>query len=86
MTAPKTLFQKIWDAHVVDVTHDGLSLIYADRLMLMEMQPQAFEALRLTGRTVRQPDKALGVIRVFPQDFISEFGDLEGHAQKIHVA
>ena len=33
-----------------------------------------------------RPDKAPGAIRVFPQDFISEFGDLEGHAHKIHVA
>ena len=62
MNEPKTLFDKIWDAHVVDVTDDGLSLIYADRLMLMEMQPQAFEGLRLSGLKVRQADKILGVL------------------------
>ncbi|MFT5447511.1 MAG: 3-isopropylmalate/(R)-2-methylmalate dehydratase large subunit [Gammaproteobacteria bacterium] len=59
---PRTLFDKIWDAHVVDVTDDGLSMIYADRLMMMEMQPQAFEGLRLAGLKVRQPEKILGVM------------------------
>ena len=62
MNEAKTLFDKIWDAHVVDVTDDGLSMIYADRLMLMEMQPQAFEGLRIAGLQVRQPGKSLGVV------------------------
>ncbi len=58
----KTLFDKVWDAHVVDVSDDGLSLIYADRHMLMEMQPQAFEGLRNAGLTVRRPERNLGVM------------------------
>jgi 3-isopropylmalate/(R)-2-methylmalate dehydratase large subunit len=62
MTAPRTLFDKIWDAHVVNVTDDGLSLVYADRVMVMEMQPQAFEGLRLMGKTVHRPERFLGVI------------------------
>ncbi|NKB55179.1 MAG: 3-isopropylmalate dehydratase large subunit [Alphaproteobacteria bacterium] len=62
MTAPRTLFDKIWDAHVVDVSDDGLSLIYADRHLLMEMQPQAFDGLRRAGLKVRQPGKNLGVM------------------------
>ncbi len=62
MSAPKTLFEKIWDAHLVDAGDDGLSLIYADRTMMMEMQPQAFEGLRMAGLTVRRPDKTLGVM------------------------
>ncbi len=62
MAAPRTLFDKIWDAHVVDVSDDGLSVIYADRLLIMEMQPQAFEGLRQAGLTVRRPDKVLGVM------------------------
>ena len=62
MSSPQSLFDKIWDAHVVDISDDGLSLIYADRLMLMEMQPQAFEGLREAGLGVRRPDKILGVM------------------------
>jgi 3-isopropylmalate/(R)-2-methylmalate dehydratase large subunit len=58
----RTLFDKIWDAHVVDVSDDGLNLIYADRHMMMEMQPQAFEGLRQAGLAVRRPDKTLGVM------------------------
>ena len=62
MSAAKTLFDKIWDAHVVDQSDDALCMIYADRLMMMEMQPQAFEGLRLAGLQVRQPSKILGVM------------------------
>ena len=62
MPAQRTLFDKIWDAHVVDVSGDGLSVIYADRLLIMEMQPQAFEGLRRAGLKVRRPDKVLGVM------------------------
>ena len=62
MKQGRTLFDKIWDAHVVDVSDDGLYLIYADRHMMMEMQPQAFEGLRQAGLTVRCPDKTLGVM------------------------
>jgi 3-isopropylmalate/(R)-2-methylmalate dehydratase large subunit len=58
----RTLFDKIWDAHVVHAGDDGLSLIYADRHMMMEMQPQAFEGLRQAGLAVRCPDKTLGVM------------------------
>ncbi len=62
MATPRTLFDKIWDAHLVDLSDDGLSVIYADRLLIMEMQPQAFEGLRSAGLTVRCPDKVLGVM------------------------
>lgn len=62
MSTPKTLFDKIWDTHEIDVTEDGLSLVYADRVLIMEMQPQAFEALRQNGLTVRHPEKIIGVI------------------------
>ena len=62
MAAPRTLFDKIWDAHLVDTTEDGLSILYADRLLIMEMQPQAFEGLRMAGLKVRCPDKVLGVM------------------------
>ena len=61
MAAPRTLFDKIWDAHLVDTTEDGLSILYTDRLLIMEMQPQAFEGLRRAGRKVRCPNKVRGV-------------------------
>ncbi|MGM0462927.1 MAG: 3-isopropylmalate dehydratase large subunit [Fibrobacterota bacterium] len=52
----KTLFEKIWDAHVVEDLPDGTSLIYIDRHLVHEVtSPQAFEGLRLSGRSVRCP-------------------------------
>ena len=62
MAASRTLFDKIWDNHLIDTTDDGLSILYADRLLIMEMQPQAFEGLRMAGLKVRCPDKVLGVM------------------------
>lgn len=62
MATPRTLFDKLWDSHLVDVSDDGLSVLYADRLLIMEMQPQAFEGLRQAGLKVRRPDKVLGVM------------------------
>ncbi len=59
---PRTLYEKIWDAHVVDLRNDGTSLIYIDRHLVHEVtSPQAFEALRVAGRTVRRPDLTLAV-------------------------
>jgi len=53
----KTLFEKIWDRHVVDVLEDGTSLLYIDRHLVHEVtSPQAFEGLRSAGRRVRRPD------------------------------
>jgi 3-isopropylmalate/(R)-2-methylmalate dehydratase large subunit len=53
----KTLFDKIWDAHVVKELSDGEVLLYIDRHLVHEVtSPQAFEGLRLTGRKVRRPD------------------------------
>ena len=59
---PRTLYEKIWDAHVVERQEDGTCLIYIDRHLVHEVtSPQAFEALRLSGRTVRRPDLTLAV-------------------------
>ena len=53
----KTLFDKIWDAHVVDVMPDGTTLLYIDRHLVHEVtSPQAFEGLRLANRRARRPD------------------------------
>ena len=62
MAGPRTLFDKIWDAHVVDRQDDGTCLIYIDRHLVHEVtSPQAFEGLRAAGRRLRAPEKPLAV-------------------------
>lgn len=59
---PRTLYEKIWDAHVVERRDDGTCLIYIDRHLVHEVtSPQAFEGLRANGRRVRRPDLTLAV-------------------------
>ena len=61
MTA-RTLYDKIWDAHLVHAAEDGTSLLYIDRHLVHEVtSPQAFEGLRIAGRKVRAPDKTIAV-------------------------
>ena len=61
--APRTLYDKIFDDHIVDRQPDGTCLLYIDRHLVHEVtSPQAFEGLRLTGRTVRAPQKTLAVV------------------------
>src|ERR1700744_5111993 len=58
----QTLYDKIWDSHVVHRREDGTCLIYIDRHLVHEVtSPQAFEGLRLAGRKVRRPDATLAV-------------------------
>ncbi|HEY8065265.1 MAG TPA: 3-isopropylmalate dehydratase large subunit [Methylosinus sp.] len=60
---PRTLYDKIWDDHVVHEQEDGACLIYIDRHLIHEVtSPQAFEGLRTSGRTVRAPSKTLAVV------------------------
>ncbi len=62
MAQPRTLFDKIWDSHLVDRQDDGTCLIYIDRHLVHEVtSPQAFEGLRLAGRKVHRPEAALAV-------------------------
>ncbi|MDA7767072.1 3-isopropylmalate dehydratase large subunit [Alphaproteobacteria bacterium] len=62
MSAPKTLFDKIWNAHLVHQQEDGTCLIYIDRHLVHEVtSPQAFEGLRNSGRAVRAPNRTLAV-------------------------
>ncbi|MEE9317480.1 MAG: 3-isopropylmalate dehydratase large subunit [Rhodospirillales bacterium] len=62
MGKPQTLFDKIWNNHLVNVQDDGTCLIYIDRHLVHEVtSPQAFEGLRISGRTVRRPDATLAV-------------------------
>jgi len=57
-----TLFQKLWDAHVVHVEADGTTLLYIDRHLVHEVtSPQAFEGLKLAHRTPRRADAAIAV-------------------------
>ncbi len=59
---PRTLYDKLWDAHVVRDDGDGLALLYIDRQLIHEVSsPQAFEGLRAAGRGVRRPDAQLAV-------------------------
>jgi 3-isopropylmalate/(R)-2-methylmalate dehydratase large subunit len=63
MAKSRTMYDKIFDEHVVDRQDDGTCLLYIDRHLVHEVtSPQAFEGLRLTGRTVRQPGKTLAVV------------------------
>jgi 3-isopropylmalate/(R)-2-methylmalate dehydratase large subunit len=62
-SAPRTLYDKIFDDHVVDRQEDGTCLLYIDRHLVHEVtSPQAFEGLRMTGRKVRAPEKTLAVV------------------------
>ena len=60
--AGKTLYDKIWDAHLIQEAEDGTALIYIDRHLVHEVtSPQAFEGLRLSGRRVRAPGRTIAV-------------------------
>ncbi|MBS1054121.1 3-isopropylmalate dehydratase large subunit [Gluconobacter kondonii] len=62
-TSPRTLFDKIWDDHVVERLEDGTCILYIDRHLVHEVtSPQAFEGLRLSGRRVRRPDATVAVV------------------------
>ena len=60
---PRTLFDKVWDAHVVERLPDGTCVLYIDRHLVHEVtSPQAFEGLRMAGRRVRRPDATIAVV------------------------
>src|ERR1700738_1742576 len=62
-TDPKTLFEKVWDQHVVVEPPGEPTLLYVDLQLLHEVtSPQAFEGLRLTGRKVRRPDRSIATV------------------------
>jgi len=83
MSKAKTLYEKIWDAHVVDQRDDGTALIYIDRHLVHEVtSPQAFEGLRLAGRTVRRPDLTLAV----PDHNLPTTARLDAQGNKIPIA
>ena len=60
--AGRSLYEKLWDAHVISARDDGTSLVYIDRHLIHEVTtPQAFEGLRTSGRGLRRPDLTLAV-------------------------
>ena len=62
-TKPRTLFDKVWDAHVVERLPDGTCVLYIDRHLVHEVtSPQAFEGLRMAGRKVRRPEGTIAVV------------------------
>jgi 3-isopropylmalate/(R)-2-methylmalate dehydratase large subunit len=83
LNKPKTLYEKIWDAHVVDQRDDGTALIYIDRHLVHEVtSPQAFEGLRKAGRKVRRPDLTLAV----PDHNLPTTARLDAKGHKIPIA
>ena len=63
MAKPRTVYDKIWDEHLVHEAPDGTCLLYIDRHLVHEVtSPQAFEGLRMAGRKVRSPEKTLAVV------------------------
>lgn len=63
MSAPRTLYDKIFEDHIVDRQEDGTCLLYIDRHLVHEVtSPQAFEGLRIAHRPVRHPEKTLAVV------------------------
>lgn len=80
---PRTLYEKIWDAHVVETREDGTSLIFIDRHLVHEVtSPQAFESLRLAGRKVRRPDLTLAV----PDHNLPTTARLDAAGKRIPIA
>ena len=77
MTDPKTLFEKIWDSHLVDVQDDGTCLLYIDRHLTHEVTtPQPYEGLRQAGREVRRTDATIAVLdHNIPTDWDEEIPD-----------
>jgi len=83
MTKARTLYEKIWDAHVVETRDDGTCLVYIDRHLVHEVtSPQAFEGLRLAGRKVRRPDLTLAV----PDHNVPTTPRLDAQGRRIPIA
>ena len=79
----RTLYEKIWDAHVVERRDDGTCLIYIDRHLVHEVtSPQAFESLRVSGRKVRRPDLTLAV----PDHNLPTTARLDAAGQRLPIA
>ncbi len=80
---PRTLYEKIWDAHVVERREDGTCLLYIDRHLVHEVtSPQAFEGLRVAGRPVRRPELTLAV----PDHNLPTTARVDAHGKALAIA
>ncbi len=89
MSTPKTLFDKIWDSHLVDVQEDGTCLIYIDRQLIHEItSAQAFDGLRDAGRKARRPEANICVPdhNVPTTPGRGEIADIENDESRIQLA
>jgi 3-isopropylmalate/(R)-2-methylmalate dehydratase large subunit len=85
-TKPRTLFDKIWDAHVVETLPDGTALLYIDKHLTHEVtSPQAFEGLRMAGRKVRRPDATIAVVDHNIATDASRYGTIEDPESRTQV-
>ncbi len=83
MSKPLTLYEKVWNAHVVEAREDGTCLIFIDRHLVHEVtSPQAFEGLRVAGRSVRRPDLTLAV----PDHNLPTTARRDGSGNRIPIA
>src|SRR5688572_13565960 len=86
MSAPRTLYDKIWDDHVVDQQDDGTCLLYIDRHLVHEVtSPQAFEGLRMTHRKVRAPQKTLAVVDHNVPTTLDRYEGIKNEESRIQV-
>jgi len=86
MTTPKTLYDKIWDAHLAHEADDGTCLLYIDRHLVHEVtSPQAFEGLRMSGRGVRAPNKTIAVPDHNVPTTIDREGGIDNEESRIQV-
>ena len=86
MTTPKTLYDKIWNAHVAHEADDGTCLLYIDRHLVHEVtSPQAFEGLRMSGRGVRAPDKTIAVPDHNVPTTVDREGGIDNEESRIQV-
>ncbi|MFC4626513.1 3-isopropylmalate dehydratase large subunit [Daeguia caeni] len=86
MSATRTLYDKIWDDHVVDQQEDGTCLLYIDRHLVHEVtSPQAFEGLRMSGRKVRHPEKTLAVVDHNVPTSPDRFNGIKNEESRIQV-
>ena len=86
MTTPKTLYDKIWDAHVAHEADDGTCLLYIDRHLVHEVtSPQAFEGLRMSGRKVRAPNKTIAVPDHNVPTTVDREGGIDNEESRIQV-
>lgn len=86
MAGPRTLYDKIWDDHMVHQAEDGTCLLYIDRHLVHEVtSPQAFEGLRMAHRAVRAPQKTLAVVDHNVPTTVDRYEGIKNEESRIQV-